>query len=209
MLQQMGAHNVVPPLRTRILDAAIEVVAESGWSGVTMIAVGERAGVSRQSVYNEIGSKPQLGQELIAREVAMFLSKVSEAIERESSPNAAIVAAASSVFTIARDNVLLSAALSPGLDAETELLPLLTTESTPIIQGASDVVVNSLSRNYSDVLPDEETLYAAVVLVVRLVLSYVIRPFGTPAQMAEQVGWVGSQLLAPVPVSSSDRGNLM
>ena len=209
MRQRVGAHNVLPPLRTRILDAAIEVVAESGWSGVTMIAVGERAGVSRQSVYNEIGSKPQLGQELIAREVAMFLSKVSEAIERESSPDAAIVAAASSVFTIARDNVLLSAALSPGLDAETELLPLLTTESTPIIQGASDVVVKSLSRDYSDDLPDEETLSAAVVLVVRLVLSFVIRPFGTPAQMAEQVGWVGSQLLAPVPVSSSDRGNLM
>ena len=63
MLQPMGTYNVMSPLRTRILDAAIEVVAESGWSGVTMIAVGERAGVSRQSVYNEIGSKPQLGQE--------------------------------------------------------------------------------------------------------------------------------------------------
>ncbi len=209
MLQRVGAHNVLPPLRIRILDAAIEVIAESGWSGVTMIAVGERARVSRQSVYNEVGSKPQLGQELIAREVAMFLSEVSEAIERESNPNAAVVAAASSVFTIARDNVLLSAALSPGRDAETELLPLLTTESTPIIQGASELVVNSLSRNYSDVLPDEETLHAAVVLVVRLVLSYVIRPFGTPAQMAEQVGWVGSQLLAAVPGSSSDCGNLM
>ena len=44
----------------RILAAAAEMTAELGWSGVTMAAVAERVGVSRQTVYNEWGTRDRL-----------------------------------------------------------------------------------------------------------------------------------------------------
>lgn len=206
-LFSMKRANSMSTLRDRILDSAVEVVAESGWSAVTMVAVGERAGVSRQSVYNEIGSKPLLAEALIAREVTFFLRAVSAAIEGESQPNDSVRAAACSVFSIASDNVLLAAALSPGSDAATELLPLLTTQSAPILEGAAGLVIDSLDRQYPEILPEGEILRAAVVVVVRLVLSYLIRPLGSPEQMADQVGWVAAQLLSDESAPAVIAGN--
>ena len=49
---------VVAPLRARIVAEASVLTTESGWSAVTMARLAERVGVSRQTVYNEIGTKP-------------------------------------------------------------------------------------------------------------------------------------------------------
>ena len=48
-------------LRERLLDAAAGVFSEDGWRRLTMAKVAERAGVSRQTVYNEFGSRDGVG----------------------------------------------------------------------------------------------------------------------------------------------------
>jgi AcrR family transcriptional regulator len=53
------------PLRARIVAAAAVLTTETGWSEVTMARLAERVGVSRQTVYNEIGSKPALAEAMI------------------------------------------------------------------------------------------------------------------------------------------------
>ncbi|MGZ5369646.1 MAG: TetR/AcrR family transcriptional regulator, partial [Aeromicrobium sp.] len=50
-------------LHERLLDAAQEITVASSWSDVTMGRIAEIAGVSRQTVYNEVGSKPELADE--------------------------------------------------------------------------------------------------------------------------------------------------
>ena len=52
----------------RILATAAEMTAEVGWSGVTMAALAERVGVSRQTVYNEWGSRDRLAEAMVLRE---------------------------------------------------------------------------------------------------------------------------------------------
>ena len=60
----------------RILAAAAEMTAELGWSGVTMAALAERVGVSRQTVYNEWGSRDRLAEAMVMRELGAFLDEV-------------------------------------------------------------------------------------------------------------------------------------
>jgi AcrR family transcriptional regulator len=49
--------------RADVLAAAVECFSESGWSGTTLNAVAERAGVAVETVYNGFGTKKQLLRE--------------------------------------------------------------------------------------------------------------------------------------------------
>lgn len=53
--------------RRRLLDAAGELMAERGYVGMTLVAVGERAGYSRGLVSIHFGSKEKLLQALVER----------------------------------------------------------------------------------------------------------------------------------------------
>jgi len=63
-------------LRDQLLDATSGIVASSGWHDVTMAELARRVGVSRQTVYNEVGSKPELAQSLVLRELERFVAVV-------------------------------------------------------------------------------------------------------------------------------------
>src|SRR4051812_32237564 len=49
--------------RADVLTAAVECFSEWGWSGTTLNAVAERAGVAVETVYNGFGNKKQLLRE--------------------------------------------------------------------------------------------------------------------------------------------------
>jgi len=65
------------PLRDRLLDAAADMTCATGWREVTMAKIAQHVGVSRQTVYNELGSRPQIAENLVLRELARFLEVVS------------------------------------------------------------------------------------------------------------------------------------
>ena len=63
-------------LRDRLCDAATTVIAEEGWARVTMARLADEVGVSRQTVYNEIGTKSDLAEAVVLRELDRFLAGV-------------------------------------------------------------------------------------------------------------------------------------
>ena len=73
---------VSTPLRQRIVAAAVELTTTQGWAHVTMSRLAERVGVSRQTVYNEIGTKPALAEAMILAELDRFLAAVESAFDR-------------------------------------------------------------------------------------------------------------------------------
>src|SRR5690606_25102207 len=114
--------------RDRIVAAAVEQTTTSGWASVTMGGLAARVGVSRQTVYNEIGSKPALAEAMILGELARFLQVVDEAFDHEPDDlTRAMERAVGDVLAYARDNRLLHAVVSATHGADTELLPFLTT----------------------------------------------------------------------------------
>jgi AcrR family transcriptional regulator len=181
-------------MRERVIDAAVVLTAEVGWSAVTMAKLADVVGVSRQTVYNEIGSKPRLAEAMILRELERFLGVVSVAFdEHPTDLVAAIRAASRSVLEHAQDNALLHAVVSATHGADTELLPLLTTHAESLLSAAK-VVVTSRVTPYGIAITPEE-LDAAIDMVVRVVLSHVMQPTGTPAKTADAIAWIADRVL--------------
>lgn len=180
------ATTSVSTTRARILAAAIDMVTEQGWQSITMARLAQRAGVSRQTVYNEIGSKSELAEAVVLDELARFLAVVDEGFDRHSQSVAkALQAAVLGVLERARDSALMVAIVSSTSGAETELLPPLTTRSTSLLDAARSVVAARVS-DYN-VAADERTLDAAIDMLVRTVLSHVMQPSDTPEKSAAAI----------------------
>ena len=183
-------------LRDRLLDAAAGVVETEGWSGVTMSRLAETVGVSRQTVYNEIGSKPALGQALVLRELERFLEVVRRALEAHDDAATAFEAAIGAALRRGAQSPLLTAVLSSAHGGGNELLPWLTTASEPLIERATSVVLEAVTQRHGDQPLDSERLGVLVETVVRLVLSHVVAPGHRPDRTAADVAWLVRAVLA-------------
>jgi AcrR family transcriptional regulator len=173
--------------RDRLLEAAARFTAEHGWGALTMGKLADLVGVSRQTVYNELGGKPQLAEAMVMRELDLFLDHVDSAfVEHPDDLVAAIEEAAYRVLDLARTDPLLHAILSSSQGADSELLPLLTTNSEGLLEAAGQVI-----RSHE--APRIEVL---IDMVVRLVLSHVMQPTGEPADTAATVAWIAARVLA-------------
>lgn len=64
----------MPAARESLLDAAYTALARRAWSAVRMVDVAAVAGVSRQTLYNEFGSKEGLARALVRREADAYLA---------------------------------------------------------------------------------------------------------------------------------------
>jgi len=181
-------------VRDRIIAAATDVTSEAGWAKVTMGRLADRVGVSRQTVYNEIGSKPALAEAMILSELARFLELVGDAFDAEPDDVvAAVRRACRDVLAFAVDNTLLHAVVSASHGADTELLPLLTTHSNTLVETAK-VVVTERIKAY-DIPISDSRLTAVIDMVVRLVLSHVMQPSDTPEVTAERIAWIAARVL--------------
>jgi AcrR family transcriptional regulator len=190
--------TTAPTLRTheRVVAAAAELTLEEGWAGVTMGKLADRVGVSRQTVYNEVGSKPQLAEEMVLAELAKFLAVVDAAFDEQPADLVeAIRAASRGVLELARSNALLQAVISRSYGAETELLPLLTTRNDALMLAATEAVRARVTAYPIDI--DDRHLDAAIDMVVRLVLSHVVHPLGEPAATADVIAWISGRTLRP------------
>jgi AcrR family transcriptional regulator len=178
----------------RVVAAAAELTLDVGWAGVTMGKLADRVGVSRQTVYNEVGSKPQLAEEMVLAELAKFLAVVDAAFDAEPRDLVeAIRSASRGVLELARSNALLQAVVSASYGAGTELLPLLTTRNDALVLTATDAVRARVTAY--DVRIDDRHLDAAIDMVVRLVLSHVVHPIGDPAATADDIAWISGRTL--------------
>src|SRR5271154_5080105 len=118
--------------RDALLDAAYDVVVAGNWQSARMLDVAGAAGVSRQTLYNEFGSKDSLAQALAMREAQRFIDGTNRFLD-EMNPGApmdAVAGATEWTLREASDNPLLKAVLT---DNTSELLPFLTTRGDAIL----------------------------------------------------------------------------
>jgi AcrR family transcriptional regulator len=170
--------------RDALLDAAYDVAVAGDWQGARMVDVAAAAGVSRQTLYNEFGSKDALAQALAMREAARFHEGTTRFLD-EIHPDAPVDAvAAATEWTIreASNNPLLKAVLT---DDTHELLPFITTRGDAII-AATRVNIETYWRSHWPDIPAEDVAFAAET-VARLTLSYLVLPSDGPDGSAEAI----------------------
>ena len=197
------ADEPTPGVRERLVDAASAITCETGWTAVTMAKVAAQAGVSRQTVYNELGSKPALGQAMVLRELDRFLAVVTAELDSHDDLVAAIGSAAEKILLMARDNPLLHAVLAsahsvsrdarPGVN--NDLLPFLTTDAEPLIGAAKAVITDRVPTRFPDLGLDDRELDIAVDAIVRLVLSHVMQPDEDPRRTADDLAWIVARVV--------------
>ncbi|MEV7077755.1 TetR/AcrR family transcriptional regulator [Streptomyces sp. NPDC093516] len=103
---------MMPAARESLLDAAFAALARRPWSAVRMVDVAAAAGVSRQTLYNEFGSKDGLARALVRREADGYLAGVDRALAAHSDPRERLTATAEWLTAAARDNALVRAMLT-------------------------------------------------------------------------------------------------
>ncbi|MEG3631069.1 TetR/AcrR family transcriptional regulator [Streptomyces poriticola] len=117
---------MMPAARESLLDAAYTALRRRPWSAVRMVDVAASAGVSRQTLYNEFGSKEGLARALVRREADGYLTGVERALAGTGDPRERLAATAEWTTTAARENALVRALLTgcwserlpaPGLSA--------------------------------------------------------------------------------------------
>ncbi|NBM15043.1 TetR/AcrR family transcriptional regulator [Streptomyces sp. GC420] len=173
-------------LKERILDAAYERVAAEGWDRLKMTHIATTAGVSRQTVYTEYGSKAAIGQAMVMREVERFLTGIQDQLlAHPGDMRAAITAAIGYTLRTAADNPLLKAILTSSRGGDEDLLSHLTTRSEPLL----DTAIGMLTAYTAEVWPeiDAHSRDLAVEAVVRLTVSHLVQPVLPSDLSAERI----------------------
>ena len=172
-------------LRETTFAAARAELEDRPWSRISMAEIAAVAGVSRQTLYNEFGNREQFGQALVLHEAERFFAGVEAALRANfSDPQAAIVAALEEVLGAAADDPLVRALL--GDEGEGGMLPFVTTRGLPLVTWAGQRIADVVVEGWPQVRAKDARLLAETL--VRLAISYVTTPAGTPRQTAREAG---------------------
>lgn len=160
-------------LRDSVLDAMRELLLSRDWSAITLADVAGAAGISRQTIYNEFGSRQGLAQGYAMRLADRLASLVDSAIySNVGDIYAAFLEGFRAFFAeSAADPLVIS--LLTGV-AKPDLLQLITTDSGPIMTHCSQRLTASFMDSWVKASEADAGILARAI--VRLAMSYVSMP---------------------------------
>jgi AcrR family transcriptional regulator len=160
------------------------LLAERPWALIRMADVARAAGVSRQTLYDEFGSRGGLAEAYVVAETERFLAMVDAALEAQGSdPRSALVAAMSTFLVAAEAGGLMRAIVND--DGNHDLLTLITTHGEGVLDAAGGHLARFFEQRWPTVSGGDAQLAARCL--VRLALSYATRPDGSPEDAAREV----------------------
>ncbi len=160
-------------LRDCVLDAMREELLTKDWTAITLADIAHTAGVSRQSIYNEFGSRQGLAQGYALRLADRLVDAVGGAIEGNiGDVHAAFLSGFRSFFADSAADPLVISLLSGA--AKPDLLQIITIDSGPIISHCSRRLTEAFLGSWVSADAADAGLLARAI--VRLALSYVSMP---------------------------------
>lgn len=170
-------------LHETILSALDELLGEHAWNDVSLAQVAERAGVSRQTLYNAIGGRPEITAAYVVWSADRFLDEVDRVVGHHADDLREACRAAFEVFLeIAPDHPLLQALVAAtGAD---DLRAMVTSPAgAPLFHAATERLGAIVLHHWPEVAgPDFD---AVIDAIVRLAISHVTVPTGAPAAAAD------------------------
>ncbi|MEI2701946.1 MAG: TetR family transcriptional regulator [Baekduia sp.] len=173
----------------RLLDSAAVLLGDATWSDLSMAAVAENAGVSRQTLYNAFGTRRQLAQALLLREVESFLSDVETELHAASDdPEAALERAFAAYLRGIEQNPLVRAIV---VDEDPDLLALLIEQGINVVGYASARLGGAIGALWPQAADADVALLSDAL--VRLAISFAVFPSSAERDVAGEI----RALLAP------------
>jgi AcrR family transcriptional regulator len=160
-------------LHDSILDGMRELLLTRDWSSITLSDVAKAAGISRQTIYNEFGSRQGLAQGYALRLADRLVDAVDGAIRGNVGDiYAAFLMGFRDFFTESAADPLVISLLTG--TTKPDLLQLITTNSAPIITRCSARLTDTFIDSW--VRTSEEDAGVLARAIVRLAMSYVSMP---------------------------------
>jgi AcrR family transcriptional regulator len=177
-------------LRETFFGAARDELQRRPWSEITMSDVAAAAGVSRQTLYKAFGSRDEFAQAFVIHEGEHFLDAVEGAIrEHLDDPRVAVTSALELFLRNAADDQLIGVLLSD--DGTGGMLPFVTTQGMPVVEWATERLAAAMREGWPQA--DAAAVRLLAESLVRLAISYVTAPSGSPDSTATAAG----ELLGP------------
>lgn len=162
-------------LRSSILDAAWQRACETPWSQVRLADVAADVGVSRQTIYNEFGSKERLVEAMFERELDRFFQRIVEVSSRAPSLPEALHASLTWMLEETAAHPLLRRLVRDARSSSSEpLLPVLTVRADAILLPMRTNLVAFVSERWPET--DRAQVELICDIYVRFVLSLIIMP---------------------------------
>ncbi len=175
-------------LRDTLFDAARRELEHRGWSAVTMAEIAAAAGVSRQTLYKEFGSRDEFAQAFVLREADRFVRAIESALDAHlDDPKAALTAAFGMFLSAAAEDPLIRAAIA----GDGEMLPFVTTHGQPLVEHAAERLCAAILARWPQAAEHDAALLAECL--VRLAISYATLPARSAGMTASSI----TELLGP------------
>jgi AcrR family transcriptional regulator len=160
-------------LRDSILDGMREMLLSRDWSSITLSDVAKAAGISRQTIYNEFGSRQGLAQGYALRLADRLVDQIEDAIGGNiGDVYAAFLQGFRDFFMESAADPLVISLLTG--TTKPDLLQLITTDSAPIISRASQRLTETFMHSWVRCSDEDAGVLARAI--VRLAMSYVSMP---------------------------------
>jgi AcrR family transcriptional regulator len=169
-------------LRDTVLGAVDDLVRTRGWKATRMADVAVAAGISRQTLYNEFGSRQELVEAYVGREIEKLLDEAGElARTRADEPHAALETAFELFLKLISDEPFVRILLADRNETG-EIMHLLTSVAQPI-------GIDQVAGLILEVWPQVAEADACVVAdaLVRLAISHALHPTAASADVAADV----------------------
>jgi AcrR family transcriptional regulator len=177
-------------LRQTLFGAARDQLEQRPWSQITMSDIAAAAGVSRQTLYKEFGSRKEFGLAFVIHEGERFLDAVEVAVNQHlDDPRAAVGAAFELFLRTAGEDPLIRTLL--GDDGSGGMLPFVTTQGLPVVQWATARLAAVIEEGWPQAPKADVQLLSESL--VRLAISHITGPGGSPETTAASV----ADLLGP------------
>lgn len=143
------------------------------WSAITLSDVAKAAGISRQTIYNEFGSRQGLAEGYALRLADRLVDAVHIAIETNvGDVYAAFLQGFRAFFTESAADPLVISLLTGS--TKPDLLQIITTGSGPIISRCSERLTSTFRHSWVKCSDEDAGVLARAI--VRLAMSYVSMP---------------------------------
>ena len=160
-------------LRDSILDGMRQMLLSRDWSSITLSDVAKAAGISRQTIYNEFGSRQGLAQGYALRLADRLVDQIEDAIGGNTGDiYAAFLQGFRDFFAESAADPLVISLLTG--TTKPDLLQLITTDSAPIITRCSERLTETFMHSW--VRTSQEDAGVLARAIVRLAMSYVSMP---------------------------------
>src|SRR5258705_2533146 len=169
-----------------------EMLLRRDWSSITLSDVAKAAGISRQTIYNEFGSRQGLAQGYALRLADRLVDQIEGAIVGNvGDVYAAFLQGFRDFFAESAADPLVISLLTGG--TKPDLLQLITTDSGPIITRASQRLTETFMNSWVRASGEEEGVLAKAIC--RLAISYVSMPPEANHDVARDL----ARLMTPFP----------